>query len=301
MAVKIGIITDIQGCDGEDNPAWSMGSPAEYRRYENEGYTYGDGERRFGEAIVTFNAQGVDVVIHPGDIIEYQRMSGDEARSTYVQAYISQGNGLNVDFYTLQGNHERSAYKISAGVYDTAAYYSDTAAMSGTMENVLTDDAGWKSYTFDVGDIRVIMLYTDINKNVPVDTLTWLENQLACGKPVVIATHCHLYHFFPYSWTWQSKSEDVRALIDAVDNVQAVLMGHYHWNGLMGTILNGVPYYPLGGSVLAPEPTDNVYYIFEITPMCVWKDGAMRANIKITGYGSRGTEATKAYDKYLVS
>jgi len=286
--IKLGLITDLHYAPEatEDNNDWSQdGSPVEYRRYSTA-------ETRLSQAVSTFNSESVDIVAQLGDAVD---SSGGR---TELQAFITDAGDLTMDLLNVTGNHEISAI-------DTVAdYYTDISGKQATMANVATDVNGWKSYTYDVDDTRFVVIHVPsvgVGGGAVNSTHTdWLNTQLnATDMPVVILSHGPLFEISDYSWSYPSNHETVRGIIDTYKNVQVCLSGHWHFNH-KNAIYNDIWYRSFWGSILAPSPSDNAYYIIEIEPSTVWTPNGYKANVSITGYGSKGLSGTKPSDSFAI-
>lgn len=296
VGVKVGIITDIHFSDRNDDPDWSVGgSPQEYRRFSTAA-------TRFGQFITTCNAESVDAAVQKGDAIDYTTTPAQ--RTTEMGNMITQSQSLSALFYNIPGNHENSGFTGEDGNPPVAVYYSIIAGNQGTMENVYTDGDGWKSYSFDVRGVRFLALYAALG-GVGEGHLSWLEDRVnETSMPIVVLSHPLLWYptsEYKHMWMYANNYQDVINILESVKNVQAVICGHYHWNDADSVLADGdIPCISLPGSVLCPNENDNAYYIFEIIPNAVQGVNQMRANIKITGYGSNGTARTKSYDKFAI-
>lgn len=296
VGVKVGIITDIHFSDQSDDPDWSTGgSPQEYRRFSTA-------QTRFGQFITTCNAESVDAAIQPGDAVDLTTTPGQ--RRAKLQAMITQSQSLSAVFYNIPGNHENSGFTGGGGNPTVADYYTDIAGNQGTMENVYTDGDGWKSYSFDVKGIRFLVLYAALS-GIGAGHLSWLEDRVTeTFMPIVVLPHPYVWYptsEFTHPWLYANNYQDVCDILESVKNVQAVICGHYHWNDADSVLAGGdIPCISLPGSALCPNENDNAYYIFEFIPNAVQGINQMRANIKLTGYGSNGTIKTKSYDKFAI-
>jgi hypothetical protein len=286
--VKFGLMADCQGSDQPDDPDWNfIGSPDEYRRFTTAA-------ARLQQAVDTFNSESVDLVIDVGDLIDLN-LSVAEIRS-YLQARMAQYGDLTMPYIGTVGNHEWILYDTSQKIAD---YYTDIDTVHAARSNIYTDSNEWKSFTYDLGGIRFISL-VDYMVESDAGLFTWLEAQLAVSDlPVVIICHVPIWPIAQWQWTYANDYQTFQDVIDAAGNVQAVLCGHYHWdNG--DVVINDVPYYSFFGSVLCPNVDDNAYFILEIIPNAVGTPNGMKANIKITGYGSNGVAKTVDYKSYGV-
>lgn len=289
MGVKIGIMADNQGSDGADDPSWSLlGSPEEYRRFSTA-------SARLQEAVSTFNSESVDLVIDLGDLIDFGLSQG--AIRSYLQARVAEYGDLTMPWIGVQGNHDSGLYVTGEEI---TGYYTDIDVVHAARENVYEDASGWKSYTYDLDGLCFICIKNEMT-TVEEGLLDWFEARLAgTSLPVIIICHVPIWQITEWAWTYANDYADFQAKINAADNVQAVLCGHYHWdNG--DVVIQNVPYYSFFGSVLCPNADDNAYFIVEVIPNAVGTPNGPKANIQITGFGSNGTAKTTDFKKYLVA
>ena len=292
MRVKLGLIADLQGGPETDNTNWQLPlppggpfAPAEYRRFS----TY---ITRHSEAIATFNSEGVDLVINAGDYLDEN--TEDIDKRTLLQAEVTRSQGLNADLLLSTGNHDQALFAS-----EPVDFYTDIDVNHIIRDNIYTDTNGWKSFTYDVGGIRLVCVHAVTGTN-EVGMISWFEARLnESTLPVVVISHIPIWEITQWSWTYANDYTDFQSKIDIAGNVQAVFSGHYHWDNGDVTI-NSVPYYSFFGSVLCPELSDNAYFIIEIIPEAVYTINGLKANIKITGFGNNGTSKTIDFTQYAI-
>ncbi len=286
QVLTFAVITDVQTGDNADDPSWSIGgSPEEYRRYST-------GTQRMQEFVDEFNGDGtIQACVNLGDWVD--TTSEDGTRIALLDALVTQSLGLPTAVIGTEGNHETA--KLAG-----ADFISSVDANHVTRANTHTDLGGYISYTYDVGGIRFVVLSSGSNRT-EAGKLTWFETQLnASTLPVIVLTHYPLWLATEWQWTYASNYADYQTLIEAAGNVQAVICGHYHPDDI-DVVINNVPYIKLPGSVLAPDAADNAYLKIEIIPYVVFTPDGMKANIKITGYGTKGISKTKDYTHYFIA
>lgn len=263
-----------------DDLAWtSSGSPKEYRRYSTW-------QTRFDSIISKANLLSLNV-IHLGDA---KTINGTFAA---LENFITRAQNINGELYNIVGNHDYFAT-------DAADYYSAISGKQGSMENVYTDTNGWKSYTFDIGEIRFLVLFNIGFLSVLQAHIDWLEAQLAASDmPMVLLSHAPCYPISPYIWSYPPNYQDVLDVLAAAENFQCAFNGHYHWDCPRNKI-DDAWHYHISGSILAPNVNDNKYYLVEIEPNAVYTPHGWKANIKITDYGNHGYSKTKDFTKYAI-
>lgn len=277
-------IADVQTSNQPDNPDFSIGgSPSEYRRFTT-------GTQRMQEFVDEFNGDGtIQACVNLGDWVDAN--STDAANE--LDALMVQTTDLPTAMISTDGNHGRL-------LFTGANFWTAMDTSHVARDNEYTDASGYISYTYDVGGIRFVVLSSGGDRD-EAGKLTWFETQLnASTLPVVVLTHYPLWLATEWNWTYASNFQDYQDLIDAAENVQAVICGHYHPDDI-DTVINDVPYINLNGSVLAPDVADNAYFKIQLIPNAVWTPNGMKANIKITGYGSIGITRTKDYTHYLIA
>jgi len=158
-----------------------------------------------------------DAVLVTGDLVDF----GTVEEYRHLESLLEP---LSIPVYLLIGNHDdRAALRQ---VFD-APYLHESG-----------DAEGFVQYTFDVGDVRVIALDSQIPHASPGTLcdarLAWLEAQLdgAGDRPVIVALHhppfaTGIGHMDDMALD-ATASAKLAALIAAHPNVERVLCGHVH-------------------------------------------------------------------------
>jgi len=288
MSNIIGVITDIHRTT-DANAAWSLFGQNEYRRFSTA-------QARTEAAAAEFESDSVDFMFIGGDAID---ANSDDPKTHIGDVHGWASGEFSGDIHYAIGNHEYSAEATDPLTDFTWAAYI-TGIGSPSYSSGWSDGGIDKAYSFDSNGIHYVVLCSGvINATNALGNghgqYNWLESDIAATSlPIVILTHMHLSNQLStldlgspsYDYINITEASDVRSLLEANGNVQAVIQCHYHaaYNPPVYT-LNDIQYVSLGGSVLAPNAADNTYYKIQIIPNAVWGTLRARAAIEITGYG----------------
>lgn len=283
--VTIWLHADNQISDKADDPNWSReNSPVEYRRHTT-------GAQREQESIDDAIIELPDVFIYLGDDIDLN--TSPSQKRPLLQASVTRTLALPMPVLRTQGNHDAVAFLGQA-----VNYYTDIDVNHAVRENVFTNAIGWKSYTYDVKGIRLVVLNTQ--SEVSGDEITWFETQLnASPLPVVVIGHYPMW-LGEFSWAYTSSYIELQEKINAAGNVLVILAGHYHHNKI-NTKLKDILYMNFPGSVLAPKESDNAYFKLSIRPNAISTPNGMKANIAVKGFGSLGIPKTRDFTNYFLA
>jgi len=191
--------------------------------------------------------------IHTGDIVYGGGVctGSNSGWNQYLRGYFDlyEDSIKEVPFYTAIGNHELGSGSASCG-YDayTGVYYLPENAPSGDEE---------RYYSYDWGNIHVVVLNTEQNFATGSAQYNWLENDLQnTDRRWIVAA----FHRPPYSSGPHGSDEDVQDyLVPLLEQygVDVVLNGHDHIyertcpikDGACTTIDDGgVVYFVTGGA-----------------------------------------------------
>lgn len=309
MAIAIGVIFDIHHRDDIAQYQWGTGPlrDAQYRQYSTA-------EARATAFVNQMNTAGAELLILGGDSIDAhssnfsgtdaQRKAAVEARLDELIVITDTFTGGDVLF--AYGNHEKTVWTAAQAVDLTPADFwtkVDTGGNIGARANEWNGDGdGTLSYTYDKDGIRFVVLYIDMINGLAspggVDQTTWLEGTaLNSSLPTVVIVH---YTLSPtsYAYGYPTAYASIRSSLENNGNVQLVIQGHYHRNGIDGWTpvyewRNDILYYFCRGSVLGAADgissatatiSDSAYYLFEIQPDAYYGDGKMRCNVTVTAY-----------------
>ncbi len=264
---------------------WDSFSQKEWRRFPTWA-------TRLQEAIDQANLDAVDFFTQLGDVVNAPwDTDGWVAR---LQSFVDQindgANGLSgIDCYNVIGNHRLAA--------EEANYFTTIAAAQGTRSNQHPSAEVPSAYTFEINSVRFIVIYNKYNAEMGAAQLTWLEDTaLDTSLPVVVLSHAYLHtdmhDYGDPSYAYYNDGTEaatVRGLLEAHGKVQGVLQCHYHRANSF-RMINNIPYFSLHGSVLAPIPSDNAFYKFELDPDKFSVGGQSRGHITVTGYGSKAQD-----------
>ena len=283
--VKIGIIADVQGSDQADTSVTFAFGGKQYRRFTTA-------ITRLREAVTTFNAENVDIVVDCGDFIDGSLINSDPTEFTYPALLVDELESLNagIPWITAIGNHEQTQYDSAQDVID---YYTEIDVVHATRANVFVNTDSWEDYTYDFKGIRFVVL-----SNETADT-DWLTEVCTESKlPIIVISHMPAWDTSTNNVWHRADRSAIQTIIQASGKLQAVFSGHYHW-GNLDSVISNVPHYNFWGSVLAPNEADNAYYIMEIVPNAISTADGFKPNIKITGYGSNGLAKNRDFTKYI--
>ena len=292
-------ITDAHNKEGPNDGPWTLFSQNEYRITSTA-------QKRIVAAAETAEAQGVDFLIVRGDAIDSNTTNGVKRLSEIF--YESGGwaaSNFSSDIYDEIGNQENTEFASNW------SSYANNVSRGPTV-NTWADGGINKAYSFDNNLIHYIVLYTGvINDTGNTCSLqsgggqsNWLDSDLAASSlPKIIFSHLHISEQktagAAFDYINHIRAANVRAVIEADGDVQAVIQGHYHTADISPTWISDVLYIHERGSVLADNEEDidtNAYSLYEVVPNAVMGVSRERCNMKITGYGE---STSKDFEKYL--
>jgi len=266
--VRFGIVTDVHFADIDANGA----------------RTYRESDRKLAECVQVMNDQRADFLVELGDFKD-QDPTPQEARTLGFLRHIeSVFSGFDGPRYHVLGNHDvdslSKAQFLSIAKNGAAGLtrHHYRFVRKGVQFVVLDadhkrDQSDYDHGNFDWGDANL----DDVQ-------LTWLEHTLAASRePAVVFIHQQLDGEGAY---YVRNAAAVRRLLEAAGNVLAVFQGHRHEGGF--SVINGVPYYTLKGTIEGSGPASNSYAIVEVRDdRSVWVTGYRHAE-------SRGFQAAPA-------
>lgn len=228
-------------------------------------------------AVETFNAEGLDLAICLGDIVDAaDSPAGEIANLRAMGAAYSTFRGRR---HLVLGNHDVGAitkadFLENCLIRAARAYYSfDHASIHVA---VLDSNCHADGSDFAAGDFAWDHCW------VSQEQLDWLESDLAAAneRPTLLCCHARLDPGTrPDSGRDPHVLENataVRAVIEAAGNVQVVLTGHDHAG--MHSRVNGVWYLGLRAMVTGPGPQNTCYGILSLMA-----SGA----VDLVGYGQQ--------------
>lgn len=264
--VKALIVSCLHYGNTADSTWVNQGITEKIRRYSTH--------RTRGQACVTAaNNKAVNLFLDLGDKIDFNT----DTPWDYLDNWVTDITGLNsgIQVATVWGNHE----SIAGLGGDYAAYYAAVEAADNhvTKENFDIENFPYY-YTFELNGIGFIV-FRSIGVQSSRD---WLAARLsefaAAGTPVVILHH-ELLWSITQSYAYASDHAQIRTVIeDSGAVILAVFCGHYHRSKVdaVSTVINGINYYGIEGSVFAPRVDDNAYYVAHIRS---------NGNVSIEGFG----------------
>jgi len=318
MGRKIGIYTDgHRRADlvPLDQWLWTVGDN-QYRQYSTAA-------ARQDAAEVTFGAEPVELILDLGDMVDLHQNNGltnaerATAGDTAMTAAIASYDALNIPFATTYGNHEWLLYDDDTGdLNNRADYWTIVEAATNviTKENEYNppDGYGTVAYTFDMLGMRFVCMLSHDRTAMDAGALTWLTGTaLDTTLPCVV-----FFHVAPvkvpntYGYFVAADMATLQTALANAGNVQCVLNGHYHRQGI-DTIhdegstfyqkIGDIPYYSFAGAALGANfgddsttatAADSAYYVVDIDPNAVYGASQWTANIEVTGY-ARGLSKKK--------
>ena len=296
-------------CDGhkaDDQPAdatWTVFGTDEYRRQS----TF---DARVEAALTTANAESASFFIQAGD---WNDLNNTDPAQVIIDAEaVVAGGAYAGPYLTVIGNHERVFVGSWAADYfaNLLGWASGEASYSAWTDNDDDNDAvAGKAYSVDVDGFHVIVLYaTTSTHTFTAGQKTWLTTDLAANSlPVIVFTHAWISDVRPApsnaDYANIPNGSDVRTILEADSNVQAVFQAHFHGSHA-AAVINDIWYLHGWGSVNAPGATDNAYYLVKIIPDAYYGTSRNRANVKLTRYGTNSRfgigKANRDYERFLI-
>jgi alkaline phosphatase len=203
---------------------------------------YKDSLIKLRQAVKTFADSGVDLILDLGDSVDEAETVEEERSHLYQVKDVLESVGVPVHF--LIGNH-------------------DVAEMT---KSEFLEVIGHRSsyYSFDIGDVHVVILDSNINADgtdfsagnfewddawVGAEQIQWLKDDLAAAGDRSSLIFCHgvlndLYR--PrggLNGHVVRDASEVRHVLETQGAVKGVFMGHHHSGGQV--VVNGIPYVTL--------------------------------------------------------
>jgi hypothetical protein len=320
----IGIITDIHYTDKDSTdrrPQFSLSGPRFYSEAADD----------LADFVNKMNSLGVDAVIELGDFIDIHSGNSEKEGNTNTHDDGAHGEAILLEAESIYSQVLMPYYHV-IGNWDMYDYDFATAdewfrhIINGTPETIVS--LGGKIYTDAIGNPvsryyafkfngvlgisldssgskalrdNYLMHTTGINGTgfVPQEQIEWLEEVLEENRngenmPVIIFIHPFLYPEFKGNNYYMCRNYlDVLDILEADDNVMAVLNGHHHpgahgwWEdteddpdsniyhdatGVFGEKHNGIKYFNLRGSIIGwgsdsegpIEEPSNAYYVLTV-------------------------------------
>ncbi len=257
----------------------------------------------------------VDAMVTSGTVKFYDGTSavyGTVTGTGTAQAidFVATGTGLYIQRDTTDVDITLDNISIveRSNTFDDFWTEMDTASNAGVRENVWNPDGkGALAYTFDYKSMRFVVLFAAaagiVNMESPdgVGIGTWLAD-IALDTPKACVVFSHgLLTDSNFDYSTQDNVATIRGILEAAGNVQLMIQGHFHRNGIEGygtpvksyQRINDILYYYCRGSVLGAEDgnsgdtattADSAYYIFDVQPSSIIGDNQFRANVTVTAY-----------------
>ena len=254
-----GVVTDVHYAD----------APPQGSRH------YRDSLAKLTEAVQTFKRLKLPFVIELGDFIDAGPTKADELG--FLRAIDEVYQRFRGERYYVLGNHclaslTKDEFLANCGARIRKSYYSfdrgrfHFVVLDG---NFKRDGSAYAAGNF---------LWTDTWIHQP--QLQWLADDLnqAGDRRTFVLVHQILHdENDPHG---VKNAPDVRRVLEAADNVLAVLQGHMHTGGY--TKINGIPYCTLKAMVEGPALENNAYGVVTVDPSDA---------VKLEGFGRQGDVA----------
>ncbi len=236
--MKLGLFTDPHYCNKEV----TMNDRRASLSYE-----------KVREAMTTFRAAGVEMVICLGDLVD--ACDTAEENREMIEKLTALIRSFGLPFYCLMGNHDYQNFTKAEFNELTGDAVPPFSASYGKLTLVFLDanyDDDEKVY--EPG--KVVWYRT----RLPQDQMTALAETLAGAKGQHVYVFSHqLLDDTAAAGHHLSNSAEVRAMLEDAGNVKAVYAGHYH-PGHEGEF-GGIPYHTLPAMC---EGTENRYFVVDV-------------------------------------
>lgn len=226
----------------------------------------GDSLLKLRDCIAIFNRRRLSLAFNMGDLVDRAPDDAPGAEARYLEAAGPVLFRFNGTWHHVIGNHD------VAGM--TKAEFMQTIGFRGPRS----------FYAFDAGPVHCIVLDGNYNEDgsdfspaandwtrawMAPNELAWLRQDLAAaqGRPVIVFIHENIDDrvvdgsFDPHLLR---NTDQVRPVIEASGNVQAVIQGHYHVG--LCTVLNGIPYFGATAMATGPGVDNNAFAIVSLYP-----------------------------------
>lgn len=243
-----------------DRLSFGLITDVHYARIADSGKrNYADSLDKVQQAMRTFTARGLPLVLELGDLIDKGPSKLDDL--SYLEA-------MREAFCTFPGQRRFVLGNHCLVTLDRQEFL-----------------AGWgcptaKTYdSFDLGAYHFVVLDANFTRDgtpycrgnfhwtdtwIPDHEQRWLADDLrrAAPRKTIVLVHQNLHD---HTKTWGVKNADaVRRVLESAGNVLAVFQGHLH-EGAFARI-NGIPYCTLKATVEGPGLANNAYAIVTLGP-----------------------------------
>lgn len=204
------------------------------------------------EAMEAFAAEGVDMCICLGDIID-KGQTPEEPRHCLSEA-MAVIRSYGILYFIVPGNHDFAVFSREEFSSYTGCPALPCALHSDTY-TVIFLDANYRSDMVHYSEGE----YDWKNSNLPTEQLEFLSDTLAASeKPCIVCVHENLDNGVRPDHVVKN-ADAVRELLEKSGKVPLVIQGHYHKGAY--NVINGIRYLTLSAMC---EGEDNHYIITEV-------------------------------------
>ena len=193
--------------------------------------------KKIMEAMDYFKAEGVELVLCLGDLVDDCRNYEDNVES--IGKIVGLIRSYGIPFYSLMGNHDYQNFTREEFNRLTGGAYPPVRMTAGKSTLLFLDcNYGDDGRVYEPGKVNWI------DTRLPADQLAYLEHALS--DPLVEEAYVfshqsvedqvdgnHIVH----------NAADIRAVLSASGKVRAMIQGHYHPGH--DTVIDGVHYHTL--------------------------------------------------------
>ena len=209
--------------------------------------------KKITEAMECFKAEGVELVICLGDLVDDCRNDEDNVRS--IEKVVALIRSYGIPFYCLMGNHDYQNFtreefnRLTGGAYPPARL-----DVSNSTILFLDCNYGDDGRVYEPGKVNWV------DTRLPEEQLNALKANLAdpTVKNAYVFAHQSIENEVEEHHIVHNAAE-IRDALAASDKVRAMLQGHYHPGH--DTTIDGVTYHTVAAMC---EGEANPYEIFEI-------------------------------------
>lgn len=236
-ALRLGLITDIHHAD----------KPTSGTRH------YRDSLAKVRESVATFNRHDIQVAVELGDIVD--RAETVAVELAYLEQIEEEYAKISAERHYVLGNHCVDTLNKEQFLEHTGAektYYSFDRA--GTHFVIL--DACFRRDGTPYGNRN----FTWTDTAIPPRELRWLERDLQKNRrPTIVFAHQRLDTHDAHG---VKNSPQVRRILEAHGQVQAVFQGHSHRNEIRW--MRGIPYVTLQATIEGAGPANGACSILDL-------------------------------------
>lgn len=274
---------EAQAVAAGDSFSFGLITDLHYARIAPKGKrNYADSLAKLRQAVTTFNARGLPLVVELGDLIDAGPSKADDLG--YLAAMREALGEFHGQRRFVLGNHcvltlSKEEFVAGWGCPGAATYYS-------------FDQGGWHFAVLDADFRRDGTPYRAGNFHwtdcwIPASQQQWLADDLrrAGSQRVIVLAHQNLQD--ETTLCGVKNAHDVRKILQAAGNVKAVLQGHLH-EGAYARI-EGIPYCTFKAAVEGPGLENNAYAIVTLGP---------GDRVSVEGFGRQKAQLFARYETH---